>query len=622
VTDAVGAGAIGRVLGRRGGQAAALVIGALLCLVLTGWAALDFREPISFHGDHLLTLGNARSYVDGNGFRSNDHLGFPGRRDYLFHAGFYFSQKSIMWLAARFTGNPATVVHAFYGLGIVLVFLACYWSLRHLSIGRGLAWFGSLVFVVTPYFAVRSGMHDMLSVYYSVPLGAVLAIRLGMTHAAGPLSALRQRRLADPLSWALVLAVGTSGLYYAFFTTMFVAFVGLVMCWPARSAVPALRAALLCAGVVGVLLVTGPGAGLLEILSGDVPLTRRFAMEQELYGLVPLDAVNVLPHVPPAPAGWPIGVDAASSEGTWGEWPGLVLTLTIFLSPFIALWAFRTRWTTATASRRPLLILCAACLALGVLFATRGGLGLLFNEFVTPAIRAQNRITPFLTFFALVIVLVCMERAMASVRQWAGLAVAALIAAGLVVSAWPSVGFLHAKQRAFLGDSREQADRASLRAMLDRVRALDLRTVLQLPVAPWPEVPPIGEFVPYRFELAHILDDRRSPVRWSYGMSPRQPEFQRLVSVVDAHREGGLADAAIALGFDAAVIEKAALSPAELASWMAALGGDPSLACPVFDDDRRVLYRLGRAGAVGACAPIARPRPASRPDVRPGGRAR
>lgn len=575
--------------------------GALVCLALTGWLGLDLHQPISFNGDHLLTLGNARSFVDGNGFRWNDSMGFPGERDSLMHPTFYLSQKSIMWLTARTTGNPATVVSVFYGVGIVLLYAACYWSLRRLAIRRALAWVGGVVFVVTPYFAARSAGHDMLAVYYSVPLGAVLALMVG--HAGDAASTSIRRASTDRVSWLIVLAVGASGLYYAFFTGLFVAFAGVVASIRRRSSVPVARAAMLGAGLVVVLLVTGPGPGLIDIVSGDVQLPRRLASEQQEHGLSIANPARMFSRVPFTDAWWTGG---ASGSGL-GEWPGFLLMLTIVLSPAIAVGSMVAVWrrghSAPAADRLALVALSAGCIVFGVLFAVRGGLGFYFNELVSPAIRAQNRIVPFLSFFALVIVLTSVELAAASRRRWVRRVAPVLLTGALVVSVPPGiVGFLATRQAAFLANEYEQADRRSIEAVLDRIHDVGARRVLELPIVFWPEAPLVRGFEPYRLELAHILDRPGSDVRWSYGLSNRQPMFGHLLSVVDAQRDRGLAAAAAGMGFDGILIEKAAFDAAGLAAWTTVIDAEVPAQCRVFDDERRILFFLGTLDGV-TCAP-------------------
>ena len=576
-----------------------LAAGALVSLALTGWFGLALDQPLSFNGDHLYLLSTARGIADGHGFRWNHSLGLPGVLDNMVHPTFYFGQKVIMWLIATMVRRPETVVNVFYGIGIVLMFSACYWALRLLSIGWRLAWIGGVVFVVTPYFAVRTAMHDLLAVHYSVPAGALLALRLGMEWRRAPASA--WERFADPLAWLLVLIVGVSGLYYAFFTTLFVAFGGVFAAATRRSILPAVHAGLLCAGVILVLLITGPGLGLFDVVEGAVSLPRRLPMEQQLYGLVPGDARRAFAAIPFLPSAWTHGVDRL--EGTWNEWPGVVLTLVILASPALAVWAGRRAWSDRWDDRSLLVALSAASIVLGMVFAIRGGLGFYFNEIVTPAIRAQNRITPFLTFFALVIVLTWAERVRAGARRWVAVVVPVTVAVALVAATTlPNVGILKTKQQRFLASGAEQGDRHSIELMLDRIHDRGIRRVLQLPVMPWPEAPHVRGFDPYRFELPHILDRPRSPVRWSYGLSLRQPTFTRLLAAVDGRLDHGLAAAAAGLGFDAIVIEKAALEPTRLAVIMTTIEDEVPPQCRIVDDGRRVAYHVGVHGSDRSCA--------------------
>lgn len=583
---------------------AIVAFGAVVCLWLTGWFGLNLRDPLSFYGDHMLWLGYARSFIEGHGFRFSDSLGFPGVRDHMYNPTFYLSQKSLMWLAARAFDNPAAVISVFYGVGITCTYGACYWALRQVSIDRWLSVIGSVAFVVTPFFAFRAGNHDPFAVYYSVPLGAMLALRLGMPDAGRARPTLRAR-VSDPAAWLLVFLVSASGVYFAFFTAVFITFVGGVTAIARRTVEPAGRAVLWCAGIVVGLLVTGPGLGILDVLNGAVQVPGRSAMEQSLYGLSVGDAVRPLARLPFTPAWWANGIAGMSLEGTFGEWPGLLLTLVILVSPVIALGAAMAGPTSDDDRRRWLVALCAGCAAFGVFVAARGGLGLLFSQVVTASLRAQSRIMPFLTFFAIVIILVWVQRALAAPHRGVRIVAPGLLVAGLLASVAESTPRfpLSTMQRAFLTSEVQQQNRRSILDMLERLRASGAKAVLQLPVVSWPEVPPYRGFTPYHFELPHVLDTARSGVRWSYGMNAAQPMFAVLASTVDTHREGGIAAAASSLGFDAIVIEKGAQPEAALTAWVTAIEADVPPRCRLFDDERRALYVLAGEGDGGTCAP-------------------
>jgi hypothetical protein len=592
---------------RRFVHVALVAAGGLLTLALTGWFSLVPDVPLTFTGDHLLTLGNARSYIDGHGLRFNDRLGYPGVRDGMFHATFYFAQKSILWLTAQVADRASVVVYVFYGVGTVLLFAASYWSLRRLSIARDLSWIASVAFVITPYFAVRAAMHDMLAVYFSVPFGVILAIRVAWPELVARAPAAKAL-VRDPLPWMLVFVVGASGLYYAFFTTMFVGVLALVASVWRRTLAPLGGAATVCAAIVVTLIITGPGTGILDAMTGQVTLTQRLAQEQRLFGLELADATTPFTSWPSAPVAIRQGIGRLGTEGSWGEWPGIALSTVILASPVVMVWAILSSRRRRTDPGDTLIALCAVATVAGIAFSIRGGIGAWFNELVTPAIRAQNRVTPFLTFLALIIAAVWIDRMRASVaatRRWmwtGGFTVA------LAASAWPSIGFLATRQQVFLGNPSDRAEWRSIERVLDRTAAAGISTVLQLPVVWWPEHPPIRGVDPYRFELPYILSAPASAVRWSYGLSERQPEFRQLVELVEEHRDEGLATAAAGLGFDAVLISKAAYSIDDVAALDAGLSRELPPSCRLFEDPLSVLWRIGAAADDSSCGQTGRPR--------------
>src|SRR5690606_26629069 len=97
--------------------------------------------------------------------------------------------------------------------------------------------------------------------------------------------------------------------------------VGLVAAVSARRVVPLARSALVCAGVVVVLIVTGPGPGIIDVINGQVSLTTRLPLEQDLYGLEWRDAWTPYRTWPSAPPAIAEGVAGLGPEGEWGEWP-------------------------------------------------------------------------------------------------------------------------------------------------------------------------------------------------------------------------------------------------------------------------------------------------------------
>jgi hypothetical protein len=125
---------------------------------------------------------------------------------------------------------------------------------------------------------------------------------------------------------------------------------------------------------------------------------------------------------------------------------------------------------------------------------------------------------------------------------------------------------------------------------------------MQVPVAGWPEAPVMRGVHPERFELPYILMPARSTVRWSFGLSTRQPALDALTALVDGHLDRGLAQAAAFVGFDAILIEKAALSDADRHTILDTLSRGRPASCRLYDDRYRALFQIGPTALRPACA--------------------
>lgn len=161
-------------------RVSALYVGGLLiCLVLQGFASI---EPLSLGvigGDNVFTLNYAKNYINGNGFRINPNLGFPGVQDNLFFPSFDFAYRLFLKGVGAFATEAATSYYLMYLAGACAMFAATASSLRSLGFGHLISVFGSLIYVVSPYFVFRSLNHDFLALYFSAPLGATLALQIG-----------------------------------------------------------------------------------------------------------------------------------------------------------------------------------------------------------------------------------------------------------------------------------------------------------------------------------------------------------------------------------------------------------------------------------------------------------
>ena len=569
-------------------------VGAVICLGLTGYFQMQTGLPASLDGDHLFLLTTAKSYINGHGFRFDSHLGFPDERDYLYFPSFDLSFRSVLWLAAHLTQNPFRAAHMLYVFGLVAMFGFAYWTLRRLGVRAWLAVIGSLASIMTHFLAIRAYIHDTLALSISVPLGLGLALSIGL----GPRDRGLKRLFADPYVLVAVLIIGTSGLYYAFYSVILTLFAAVGAGAAQRRLSPLIMAMAVSIPIFLLLVFSGFGFDLGAGLSLQAAQPHRMPYEQLLNGLdLPASALpfRFLPKVADAVAQSQAAVPAAFANEGIGEWPALALTLVLLTTPLIL--AGCQLLTKDSAQREDprlrLIGFCSALVVFAMLFAARGGIGYLFNLLVSPVIRADARIMPFLTLAAIILVCAGAELASSSSRvwmRWGGPAAAAVV---LLVSAKSEFGILHRIQVKGLAVPSTQAARTSFPAMLLAKDQAGLKTVLQLPVVSWAEAPLQREFQPYAHQIAYIYDRPGSPTRWSYGSNERQPWFYFVQ--FEASDLPHLDQRARMLGFDSALVAKSAYDPRDLIKLQAAIlkGG----ACRLYEDPSLALYALNG----GAC---------------------
>ena len=578
-----------------------LICGALVSVTF-GLFRGSFDLTLVPRGDNTFALSYIKSYIEGYGFRYTNALGYPGVQDNVLHPSFEFSYRLFLWLVTRWIKDPFAAYALMYVAGTAAIFIAAAAALQHLRIRLGLAILGALVFVVCPFFNSRAFGHDFLALYFSVPLGAVLALRTTDVLDRSDIG----RTLREPFVAISIVVCATSGIYYAFFTCMFVAFAATVASIGRRDWSPLLFALSVSLLLISLMAVTGIGiGGIVDALTGSIQRVRRLPTEQIMYGLRMSDVVGVIGSIPGL--GRYVNEYRAlvpsTGEGMF-EFPSLMLTATILASPLL-LAALGASQATADEGedkrrRRTIIFMASACIVFGVFYAVPGGIGYVFGVFVFAAIRATQRIIPFLSFFALVILLSFAEMVL---RSSASRAARYGVAALLVVTVAGMLPTLVSRRHhpALVQTPEIKASVAGIRDLLRAKDAHSVTTVLQLPHVAWPEQPNIRAFDPYGHFLGFFYDTHQSKTRWSYGSTLSQPAFRTLRSAIDEHREAGLVAATAKLGFDAILIEKSAYDSSELASLRANIERDLSPSCRIYEDAIRILYLIARQAGGQPC---------------------
>jgi hypothetical protein len=572
------------------------IIAALSMLLFSGYLQINWASPGSLSLDHLFSLTGAKDTIRAYAGQSGELLGFPEPRSYLYFPNFDWSYGVFYSVAGHLTRNPFVLIHFLYTFGLVSMGCAYYWTLRRLGISAWLAVLGGLAAAITPYFQERIYNQDDLALSFSVPVGFGLGLQIARNAQAGTLRTF----FLNPMVVGAMLVIGVSGLYYACYSVLIAAFIGLTASVGEGRLFPILAALLIAEVVLILLVLCGYGLhfpSIAQVGGAGAAGPDRFPFEQLVYGLNLAKAGDRFSFIHKVA----VGIDQTAkvnvlAPGDGGEWPGLLLTLAVLATPLVAA-AGQMRLRTLQGPSAPklrLAVLCATIVLFMVWFGARGGLGYLFNLILAAQIRADSRVLPVFTFGVVVMLCLFAEMAKDSDRRWVQYAGPSAIALVLLVSAGGSFGAASAVQTATLVDPENRQLMASLPPMLAAKDKAKLQTVLQLPVVTWPEAFPNAlHYISYQQQLPFVFDRIDSKTRWSYGANEKQAGFRRL----QAHAAvlPGLDDRARRMGFDSILVDKRGYDAQGLAKVQAALGPLSASPCRLYDDRRYTLYALNCA---------------------------
>lgn len=514
----------------------------VLCLFIVtrilGVSLPNLDVPFAYSNDAVFGQALVKGMIEHGWVYSNPSVGAPAGQLMLDYPNSDSAHWLIMKVISLFVRDSVLVVNLYFLLGFALVTATSLFAMRRFGASRPAAFVASLAFALLPFHFMRGISHLALSAYWSIPLAALLTLQA----ASSVPPFLEGRRLVwrNQRSIATVLIaviVGSSGIYYAFFACIFLAAVA-VYSWSKRRGVLFAVPALILAGVIAstVLLQLAPGI-IYHRLSGPNPeAIQRLPLESELYAfkitqlVLPMGGHRLSQLA---------GLKQRYNQSIGGIGQALLNENETATLGLLGTFGFLTLlvWTTcrirpsprgpASEVMEPLGAMNLAALMVGVF----GGFGSLFAFFVSPEIRAYNRVSVYIAFFSLFASVMLLDR-FAFKRRWAQLPfVTALIAAVLVVGVLvdqtsPSMaidfGTLSAAYRSD-NDFVTQVE----------VSVAPGSMIFQLPYIPFPENPPVGEMSDYEHFKAYIHSDS---LRWSYGaMRGRETDlWQRQVSALPA----------------------------------------------------------------------------------------
>ena len=487
-----------------------LCAAALVASFRTRLARLD--EPLFYLSDGLNYAAIVKNVIEEGWYSGlNSRLGAPFGANTLDFPIAENANVLLIRVLAVFSHDWALVYNGFYVLTFFLVTLTAFWVMRDMGLRPAWAALGALLFAFLPYHFLRVG-HLFLTNYSIVPLAVWLSLRAW--DGGGPNSAATTAPRAW-LTWpqAIVCAiVGFSGVYYAFFACLFLTLSLLAAAIRDRNWRGALPGGAMVAAVVLAVSLNAAPTIWFRIVAGPNPegITRS-PLESELYGLkitqLMMPSVNhvvdaarrlAVKYAQTAPL---ISENYTASLGILGS-VGFVLALAF---------AFRRLIVRAdTPSTRDRL---AALNLVAVLFATVGGFGTVFAFLVAPQIRSVNRVSVYIAFFSLAVLMFVAQRL---VEIWTSKRGRSAIFGLVLVAGVGLVGtidqLLGHNDWGFAPVGIQSSDRDFVRRV--EVIVPEATMILQLPYHPWPEGGKQESMEDYSHLIGYL---HSSSLRWSYG---------------------------------------------------------------------------------------------------------
>lgn len=512
-----------------GGLLAAVLATAIGVVVLELWKA-NLRVPFYTGGDATFALAVVKGVLEHGWYLTNPSVGAPAGQhlyDYPVFSGDSLYLLIIKAIGIPF-GNPAVVENLFFLLCFPLIALCAYAGLRALRISIGSSIVCAVLFTLLPYRFFDGESHIFQGSYFTVPLGCclVIAVLAGEplftrnAHSHGVRAYLTWRSGATVLACVIM---GSSDNYYAAFTTALVLLAAALTLIAGRGWRTPAGGAVVAVLILATLALNGlPNLIYTSEHGGDPAVGQRQPKESDMYALsfadlvLPIagDRIEPLRHLAKEyqrTATAPIGEGHSASLGLVGTLGLLCLVVALLAR---GLRGDRSRFAD------PRYAYAALGAGLAFLIGTVGGLGVIFAYVVSPQLRAWNRISVFIAFFALVgvgLMLDALGRRIGSGsrrRRWGFAAcLAAVLAVGVLDQTSPSLVPPYKTQ-----DAEYLTDARFVHAIEHRLPAG--ASVFQLPYVPFPENPPVHRMSDYA-ELVGYLHSTH--LRWSYGQLKGPP---------------------------------------------------------------------------------------------------
>ncbi len=385
---------------------AALTVGAFLLFNHT-----DLHAPLHANGgDELYVLSVVKTIVHGHSWPWwHPSLGAPSGADWRDFPAYQWIEYGVIWALSACSRDIFWILNMCWLISILFSATSMAYCLWRLGCSAGTTTVLSLFYAFQPYTYARNTAHLNL-VHYAVPLLCLAALELALGRLPNDRTGSATRkpgRLATlaaipPYAWIACAIQGVSYIYYSFFACVLFLVAGALGSVRMRTYRPIVVSGILVT-TIGIMTLVGLSPSILYRLSNgpNSAASYKLPAEAEIYGLkirhlvtpVPENPIGLLRNIASRlDSSFPNDNENATARlGTVGSIGFAMCLLSIMLV------AVRSSPAAVDSEIVTDGLLILTCLAL----ATVGGLGAMFNTFVSPQIRCYNRIVVFIEAFSL-----------------------------------------------------------------------------------------------------------------------------------------------------------------------------------------------------------------------------
>jgi phosphoglycerol transferase len=470
---------------------------------LLGGSLVDWHAPLLYEGDSVLHLLLIKRLWDGHGYLANTAAGYPFGSMFYDFPGSDGMSLVALWLLGKLTDNVALSFNAYYLFGFPAAAVSAYVVLRAESITRVSSVVAAVLFAFAPFHFFRLG-HLYYTWYFVIPIFIWYGIRASRaTHRVLDRKLFSARRVGHAMA---LLCLSSFGVYYAFFGCIVIGLSGIFGSFRTRSSRPFQHAAIV--GIIialGVLINITPNIlysakhGKNDVVAG------RFASEAEVHGL------KIIQMLLPQGRHRSGKLETIARNYTnnfplvaENSFASLGLIASIGFLVLLAASILPVRKDDTGRSAFPLLAFLTISL---VLIATIGGFSAVFAQYVSPLIRAWNRISIFIAFLSIAGIAYLLDAVGSRSRILLVTAPLLLIVFGL----WdqtPKFDLAHLR-------SMQQSYRDD-KAYIDQLQAglEPASAIYQLPYQRFPEGGSIEKLNSYELGIPYL---HSRDLRWSFG---------------------------------------------------------------------------------------------------------